>query len=545
MKKNLGAQASSLHTLACYPPHGGTLWSLLGSRAERGGDRPFLLFEGVTRSWEAFLQEVERTAAMLHGRGIGKGDRVAVMAPNSDQYVVLFFSLARLGAILVPINPDFGVAEAGYILNHAEAAAIACSPAALTVARQAVQSLPRAPWFMTLGGEAEGVPSLAALSAGAPPHALPADAHPDDICLILYTSGTTGFPKGVMHSQASFVLAGEGFVERMHLVPDDRLLCILPLFHINALFYSLGGAVAAGASLVLAPRFSASKFWQLAAQTGATEVNIIAAVGNILVRRPRVEFNPGHHLVKVYGAPVTAEIAAVFKEEFGIDRVIEGYGMTEVPGACNIPFDGPYRIGSMGKAALHPDRSIRFAELRVVDEDGRDVGSGEVGELLVRTPIVMKGYYRDEAQTRAAFRDGWFITGDLVRRDEEGFYTFVARKKDIIRRRGENVSGAELDRIIGQHPAVAEAAAIGVPSEMGEEEILVAVVVRAGERLQPSDIRDWCAAHLAALKMPRYLVFADALPHTPTHRVAKFKLKQDPDLLKAAVDLDTPAAKES
>jgi carnitine-CoA ligase len=547
VRKKVGrASSPSLHTLACYPPHGGTLWSLLGSRAERGRDRPFLLSEGTTWSWEAFRHEVERTAAMLHGRGIGKGDRVAVMAPNSDQYVVLFFALARLGAILVPVNPDFGVAEAGYILEHAEASAIACSPAALTVARQAAQSLPRSPWFMTLGGEAEGVPSLVALSAAAPPcTSLPADAHPDDICLILYTSGTTGFPKGVMHSQASFVLAGEGFVERMRLVPDDRLLCILPLFHINALFYSLGGTVAAGASLVLAPRFSASKFWQLAAQTGATEVNIIAAVGNILVRRPRVEFNPGHRLVKVYGAPVTAEIATVFKEDFGIDRVIEGYGMTEVPGACNIPFDGPYRIGSMGKAALHPDRSIRFAELRVVDEEGRDVGPGEVGELLVRTPIVMKGYYRDEAQTSATFRDGWFITGDLVRRDEEGFYTFVARKKDIIRRRGENVSGAELDRIIGQHPAVAEAAAIGVPSELGEEEILVAVVVRAGERLQPSDIRDWCAAHLAALKMPRYLVFADALPHTPTHRVAKFKLKQDPDLLKAAVDLDALAAKES
>jgi crotonobetaine/carnitine-CoA ligase len=341
----------------------------------------------------------------------------------------------------------------------------------------------------------------------------------------------------VMHSQRNFVMAGEGFVERMYLQPEDRLLCILPLFHINALFYSLGGTVAAGASIVLAPRFSASGFWPLAAQSGATEVNIIAAVGNILARRPRSEFVHGHRLSKVYGAPIPPEAAEVLRSELGVTTLIDGYGMTEIPGACNVPFLGPHKIGSLGKPALHPDRRISFAELKVVDEGGRDVPDGEVGELLVRTPIVMKGYYRDVEQTTAAFRDGWFLTGDLVRRDPDGFYHFVARKKDIIRRRGENIAGAELDRVLGQHPGVAEAAAVAVPSDLGDDEILVAVVAKTGARLTASDIAEWCAEHLAPSKIPRYVVFVDSLPHTPTHRVAKFPLKNDPTLLARAVDL--------
>jgi carnitine-CoA ligase len=524
--------------LSHYPEHDATLHGLVASRARTDPDRPFLIFNDRTRSWGEFHDDVERTAAMLAGRGIAKGDRLAIMATNSDAFVLLFFALARLGAVMVPINPDFGPAEAGYVLRHAEASAVACTPATLAVARQASAGMSVAPWFMLLEGQTDDVPGFEQLLNDTAPGALPDDVVADDICLTMYTSGTTGFPKGVMHSQRNFVMAGEGFVERMHLQPDDRLLCVLPLFHINALFYSLGGATAAGASIVFAPRFSASGFWPLVARSGATEVNIIAAVGNILARRPRSEFVPDHKLTKVYGAPVTQEIADAFRKEFGVSTVIEGYGMTEIPGACNLPFTGPHKIGSMGRPALHPDRDITFAELRVVDDDGRDLPDGEVGELLVRTPIVMKGYYKDPEQTAAAFRDGWFVTGDLVRREADGFFYFVARKKDIIRKRGENISGAELDRIIGEHPEVAEAAAIAVPSELGEDEILVAVVPRAGGTVTAEDIRDWCERHLAAIKVPRYVAFVESLPYTPTHRVAKFKLNGR-ELQAAAVDLNT------
>jgi crotonobetaine/carnitine-CoA ligase len=529
-----------IEVLGLYPEHDGTLRGILASRARRDPQRPFLLFREATWSWGSFEEAVQQAAQMLTGWGFGKSAKLAVVAPNSDAYVLLFFALARIGAILVPVNPELGITEAGYILQHAEVDAVACTAATLSVARQACQGMEKPPRFLLIEGSSEGVPTLQDLVESTPPGSLPGEVGPEDVCLILYTSGTTGFPKGVMHSQRNFVLAGEGFVERMYLQPEDRLLCILPLFHINALFYSLGGTLAAGASLVLAPRFSASGFWPLAASSGATEVNILAAVGSILARRPRSEYVPGHRLRKVYGAPITPEAAEAFRNEFGVATLIEGYGMTEIPGACNNPFQGPQKMGSIGRPALHPDHGIRFAELRVADEQGRDVPEGEVGELLARTPILMKGYYRDPEQTAAAFREGWFKTGDLVRRDGDGFYYFVARKKDIIRRRGENIAGAELDRVIGLHPGVAEVAAIAVPAELGEDEILVAVVAKPGAALTAGDIARWCAERLAPAKIPRYVAFVDSLPHTPTHRVAKFPLKNDPTLLARAVDLQKP-----
>lgn len=529
---------TSFEVISSYPAHDATLRGLVASRAQPDPDRPFLLFEARAWSWGEFQTAVDRTAGLLASRGVRKGDRLAIMSTNSDKFVLLFFALARLGAVMVPVNPDFGRTEAGYILKHAEVVAIACTADTLAVARDASGELARRPWFMLLEGRDPAVPALDDLLASTTPATLPDDVSAEDICLIMYTSGTTGFPKGVMHAQRNFVMAGEAFVERMALQPEDRLLCVLPLFHINALFYSLGGATAAGASIVFARRFSASGFWPLVASTGATEVNIIAAVGNILARRPRSEFVPGHKLAKVYGAPVSQDIYQTFRQDFEVPTVIEGYGMTEIPGACNLPIDGPCKIGSMGKPALHPDRSIRFAELRVTDDAGRDLPDGEVGELLVRTPIVMQGYYKDPEQTAAAFQDGWFSTGDLVRREPDGFFHFVARKKDIIRKRGENISGAELDRIVASHPGVVEAAAIAVPSDLGEDEILVAVVLRSDATVAPAEIRSWCEQRLAAIKVPRYVAFVDTLPHTPTHRVAKFKLKGQ-ELLAAAVDLNT------
>jgi crotonobetaine/carnitine-CoA ligase len=191
----------------------------------------------------------------------------------------------------------------------------------------------------------------------------------------------------------------------------------------------------------------------------------------------------------------------------------------------------------MGQPSRHPDPAVSLAELRIAGDDGQFLPPGQVGELVVRTPIVMQGYFRDEAQTRAAFRDGWFLTGDLAYVDEDNFFWFVARKKDIIRKRGENISGAELDRVIGNHPSVLEAAAIPVPSEFGEDEILVAVVLRPGMTLAHEEIAQWCRERLAAIKVPRYVALVDALPHTPTHRVAKFKLREDASLRAQAVDL--------
>ncbi len=535
-----------IEVLELYQPHDGTLWGLVNSRAAVLGDRPFLFFNDYQLSWTAFRDQVLHVARQLVAQGVKPGDRVGVMANNSADYVVVFFATAYVGAIFIPINPNLTVPETTYILEHAQPALLFFQPSSSLVLHAACQALKVVPQVVCLA-DTQGSIGMASHDGGGvvdsdlAPVGLSA-AH--DTALILYTSGTTGFPKGVMHSQCSIVTAGEYFVERLHLQPEDRLLCILPFFHINALIYSLFGAVVAGASLVIAPRFSASEFWVLAAKSGATQVNIIAAVGRILMRRPRSEFVAEHHIRKLYGAPISADIYSAFQSEFGIPVLIEGYGLTEVPGVCSNPFNGPHKVGSIGIPTRHPDPRRPYAEMRVVDESGGELPHGSTGELLVRSPIAMQGYYHDALASDAAFLDGWFRTGDLVRQDEDGYYTFIERQKDIIRRRGENISGAELDRIIGQHGEVQTVATIAVGSELGEDEILLAVIIKPGSTLTEYGLRKWCEQRLNPAKLPRYIVFVDSLPYTPSHRIAKFQLRRDLSLRQRATEfLDPPVVR--
>jgi crotonobetaine/carnitine-CoA ligase len=526
---------SPLEVIRLYSAHDGTLDGAFASRQARGPQRPFMTFQDRTWSWQAFGEAAQAAAQVLAERGIRRGDRVAVMARNSDAHVLLLFALARLGAIMVPVNPEFGVREARYVLHHAEVSGVLAAEATYDTAREAAEGLAQPPWFMLTDGARPEAPALHELIARAPAREAPSSARPDDTCLIVYTSGTTGFPKGAMHSQQSFVASGEAVVQRVYLQDDDHVMIVLPLFHINALFYSVAGALAAGAAMIIMPRFSASTFWQAAADSGATQVNIIEAIGTILKERPRSEFRADHRIRVLYGA--RQGVADTFRNEFHIPHLIGGFGMTEIPGACCNPFEGLQKPGSMGILGRHPDPARPWAECRVVDDEGREVPANQVGELIVRTPIIMQGYFRDPEQTRASFRDGWFLTGDLVRRDEDDYFFFISRKKDIIRRRGENIAGAELDRVIGEHPGVYQVAAIAVPAELGEDEILAAIVLKPGAAVTAPEIAQWCRERLAPAKVPRYVLFVPDLPHTPTHKIAKQLLRSDATLKARAVDL--------
>ena len=518
-----------------YAAHNYTLTGAFASRAAHNPQREFILFNGKSWSWQAFGVAVERTARLLISRGIRKGDRVAVMARNCDRHVLALLALARIGAIMVPVNPEFGVAEAKYVFHHADVSAVLVASDTLAVARQAADGLATPPWFALFDEATADVPLLADLAESAPPVALPTDITADDTVLIVYTSGTTGFPKGAMHSQRSFVTGGEAFVQRVYLQDDDRVMVVLPMFHINANFYSVAGTLAAGAGLIIVPKFSASTFWQVAANTGATEVNIIEAMGTILQNRPRSEYRADHNIRAVYG--VRGSYADTFRNEFGIPVLIGGYGMTEIPGVTCNPVEGVQKWHTMGPVGRHPDPARPWAQCRVVDDSGNDVADNVEGEMWVKTPIVMQGYFRDAEQTKAAFHDGWFKTGDVVKRDADGYYSFVTRKGDIIRRRGENIAGAELDRVIGAHPAVHESAAVAVPAELGEDDILVCVVLKSGASATAQDIAQWCRERLAPQKVPRFVRFMDELPHTPTGKVLKQKLKADTSLKSGAVDL--------
>jgi carnitine-CoA ligase len=529
--------------LALYPAHTDTLPSLLASRTRVLGDKPAVEFESRSWSYAQLQAGSEQLARACLGRGVRRGDRVAHVAPNSDCAVLLLLALARIGATFVPMNPALTDAELAHQLRHSGAILVFASDELVARIAALVQDRTPAPGIVPLEAiglaEADAASALqraVGFAAGHDGLALP-EVTPDDTAVVIYTSGTTGLPKGVMHSQRNVVLAAEGFVARLHLQPTDRLLTVFPLFHVNALFYSLGGALAAGGTFVTARRFSASTFWQLATHTRATQLNILAAFGKILGLRPRSEFDPAHTIRKIYGGPISQEMFDLFRNEFNIPTLIEGYGMSEIPGACSNPFDGPHKVGSIGRPGVHPRLPGPFTQMQVRTDQGAIAAPGETGELLVRTPVMFTGYLDDPVQTKESFTDGWFHTGDLVRVDEDGYFHFVARRKDIIRRRGENISGAEIDGVLARHPDIAQAAAVAVPSEMGEDEILVAAVPKPGSGLDHAAVIDWCRQHLAPMKVPRFVLLTTALPNTPTHRVAKHLLKQDLALLAGARDM--------
>lgn len=529
-----------LAVLNTFRPHDGSLHDAFASRLEVKGGAPFIIKEGNTLSWSEFDQKYKKLAQALHLRGVRHGMRIAIMGRNDAAHALTLFALAYLGAMMVPVNPDFGEREAGYVFKHAEVCGVIADIAAIPVVESALKNIESSPWILKLDAPTEDADSFSgAINQSCATQQSP-QGKPSDTCIIIYTSGTTGFPKGVMHSQFNLVTAGEANVERLHLQPEDRVMIILPFFHVNAVFYSLSGVLASGACMILIPRFSASNFWHSAADHGATVVNVIEAIGTILCARDRSEYRPDHKIRVAYG--VRKGAAPIFRQAFVIHKLFSGFGMTEIPGVTCNPWEGPDKPGSMGLPGKHPDPNRPWAICRIVDDEGLDVPVGVAGELWVKTPIVMQGYFRDPEQTEQALHDGWLKTGDLVKCDEDGYYYHLSRKKDIIRRRGENIAAAELEMVIAELPGIYQVAAIAVPSELGEDEILIAAVKKSDASLTEQDVVDWCRARLTAVKVPRFVSFLTELPLTPTHKILKSALRADPQVRAQAVDFQPPIA---
>jgi len=533
---------SPLEVIRLFPDHDFSLVSAFESRRQIKSDEPYILSDDSTISWDGFATLSDKFAQVLQAKGITRGDRVAVMCRNDKTHVFSLFALAKLGAILVPVNPDFNDREAGYILNHAAVDGIICDEVALDVVLRVKESLSHSPWLMTTMPNECREPDIECLWETLDqidePRMLSNQGHADDTCIIIYTSGTTGFPKGVMHSQRNLIRAGEANVERLHLQPEDRYLIVLPFFHVNAMFYSLGGVLASGSAMILVPRFSASLFWDTAVRFQATVVNIIEAIGTILCNRDRSEYRAEHTIRAAYGVRKAA--ASIFRSAFGIEKLMSGFGMTEIPGVTCNPWEGPAKPASMGVLGRHPDPTLPWAQCRIVDDQGQDVEVGTTGELWVKTPIVMQGYFNDPEKTAQAFHDGWLKTGDIVKQDSDGYFFHMARKKDIIRRRGENISAVELEAVIGEMSEVYQVAAVAVPSELGEDDIMVVVVKQPHAVLTAASIVQWCQGHLSSIKVPRFVSFIDSMPLTPTHKILKSALRDDPRILAHAIDFQTP-----
>lgn len=536
-----GAEDAANGCLAALrlPRDADTLDALFRARVGQAGAAPFLIANGRSASWDEIDGACRQWAAWMLDMGFRRGDRIAAALPNGDAPVILLLACARAGLVFAPLNPTLAAGEWSTILNVLRPAMLVVPDSEASRARDALSASGQDVPILELPAASLSLAD-ASLDGRLPMRSAPVTVRsvrppdPDEPLAIVFTSGTTGVPKGAVHSNRTYVTAAEIATWRMRLSPADTMLVILPLFHLNALFYSVGGAIASGARLVIEERFSAGAFWPTVRRHGVTQVNMIAAVGNILLKRDRSEFPGNDTLRKVSAAPVPAQVADQLREAFGITHVVESYGMTEAPGIAQVDFDDTAHRACLGRPIRHPLTGAPVSEIRIVDEGRRAVPSGETGRIMVRSTTMMKGYFNRADLEDAIDPDGWFLTEDLGRLDEDGYCWFHGRTAEMIRTRGQNVAASEVEAALLTHPAISDAACVGVPAELGEEDILAAVVPRPGAMVETDSVTSHCAALLAPYKRPRWLVVRSELPRTATEKVARHRLRQDPRLMDEA-----------
>ena len=502
--------------------------------ADANPGKVFVEIDGQRITYGDFMRRCRSAATLFRQLGLTPGDRVCLFLPNVPEVLYTWFGLALFGGITVTINTAYRRAEMAFILNNADASALVAHDSLLDVATAAADLAPCIRHRLAVGSAAppDGWQSYRQLLDAAPPLEQLPDVAPADIAMLQYTSGTTGNPKGVMVTHQMYVAAGQGFALWTQASADDRFFTCLPYFHANAQYYSTMGALASGATLVVQDRFSASRFWQQVKDAQATVVNFIGMMMPVLAKNDPMPNDADNPVRLFYGSPAfSPEFLAEFERRFGTD-IIVGFGMTETCYGTIEAIRGERRANSSGRPRQHPDPAFANT-VRIVDDAGASVPNGMPGEIAIKNPATMPGYWRNAEQTALSLRDGWLFTGDLGQLDDDGYLYFVDRKKDVIRRRGENISSQEVEDVIKRHERVLDCAIIAVPAELGEDEMKAYITPRPGVSVEPAEIVHWCADHLAYFKVPRYIEIRDELPRTPSLRVRKDVLRQERDDLTA------------
>ncbi|MEW2355498.1 AMP-binding protein [Spirillospora sp. NPDC029432] len=500
---------------------------VLRSQARAHRTDPFLKFRDGEVTYGEVDATADRMARGLAALGVGRGDHVGVMLPNCADLVHLVFALARLGAVAVPINIAYKSELLRHVLSSSKSRFLVVDGPYAERIPAIADRLPDLGLVVVRDGAAAGVPmgalgrpalDMSALMAhGADP--VEADVGFADLQAIMYTSGTTGPSKGAMVPHALALACAYDsldFLDRW----GKTIYCPLPLFHAAALWDGMLSALLGGGSIAIVERFSASRFWDDVRRFDAQVTMSVFSMIPILLNQPPSPRDRDHPMQTFYMGK--SSLDEPLRERFGV-RSVETYTSTEAGIATGSPY-GEWRTGSCGTA--HEERF----HVAVVDEHDREVPPGEPGELVLRPkqPFVLTtGYYGDWEATTRCFRNMWFHTGDRVWQDDDGYFYFLDRMKDAIRRRGENISAFDLECEINMHPSVLESAAIGVPSELEDEDIKVSVVVRPGTGLDPEELVAFCEERLPRSMVPRYVEFVEALPRTPTDKVAKYRLRAE------------------
>jgi crotonobetaine/carnitine-CoA ligase len=504
-----------------FPPSDRILSTILTRQAERYDDRVLLVAGETSWTYAQTAAIAAASARTLAGAGIKPGDRVALMCSNRPEFLQVYLGCAWLGAIVVPINTALRGFQLSHIFRNSRPVLLVIE-APLLAAIETVDAdveLPSQTWSIgsvseTSEAKVSSVP-LPALAAGAPAGAV----RPGDTVAILYTSGTTGPAKGVCCPQAQLFWWGVYSARALGIREGDVLFTTLPLFHTNALnaFYQ---AVLNGCTYVLEPKFSASGFWATARRHNATVGYLLGAMASMLLAQSSTADDSAHRLRVALGGGVPPQIHRPFFERFGVP-LVDGYGSTETNFvfAGAIPSDRPGTMGFLADGV----------EARIVDADDSELPDGQAGELVLRAkePFTFAtGYFGMPEKTVEAWRNLWFHSGDRVVRDHDGHYRFIDRMKDSIRRRGENVSSWEVEQTIQSHPAVAACAIYPLPSELGEDEVAVAILLEPGQSLEPVDIILHCERKIAYFAVPRYVRIVSEMPLTENGKIKKGVLRE-------------------
>jgi len=491
----------------------------VASAAARFGDAPFLTSASEAHSFAQAADHVARIGGWLRARGLGPGNRILIRGGNTLATIEAWLGAIHIGAVPAATNPALTKPELLYLLDDLRPSLVllAAGDDAIGFGEGRLGTV------IPYGGlDAElGVGRIGEDAEPIAPH----PAEPEDVAAIVYTSGTTSRPKGAQVRHLAYAGAGESMPTWLGLFGPQRLWCVLPFFHINAEAYSLMTALANGYPMHVGAKFRASTFWRDAADLSVTAVNLIGAMLAILAKQPEDLFVPGT-LRTIYAAPALEPTAnRAFETRFGV-KIVTGFGMSETTfGTIESPTSRA-KAGSIGRARQHPAGLVPN-ELRIVAADGTEVPDGEVGELQFRNPAMTPGYWNAPEISARTLADGWLHTGDAGYVDPDGDVILVGRYKEMIRRRGENIAPREVEDVLTLHPAVREAAVIGVPSELSEEDVVACVILEPGQTADEESLRAWSAQRLAPYKVPLRVVFRDAFPLTPTMRVAKDRLRTE------------------
>jgi carnitine-CoA ligase len=501
------------------------LSQFLIQRIEKSPDKVYLQFEQQKITYHELYDRACTFAAGLQELGIHPDDKVCLMLNNCPEYLDAWFALSFLGAIAVPLNVHLKGEGLQYILNHSDCKLILVDQEFVPQIQECLPAIQRKIQLVVKGDMTNGVSAIPIEMLQSVTRVQQPDLtiSPSAINSILYTSGTTGLPKGAMLSHASYVKSGIAFADHMiGAASEDILFTTLPLFHINAQAHTTLGAISANATIALSKRFSASRFWDEIREHRATIFNSLGSMIPILCKQPEKENDRENPARLTACAATPKEFWEPFEKRFGL-RIVEGYGLTETTGFCISNPLQANRPPSIGKP-------YSYVETKIVDEAGNDVTCGEIGEILIRSleeHVLMNGYYKMPDITEEVMKEGWFHTGDRGYEDKGGYLYFCDRIKQCIRRRGENISSWEIEKVVNQHPKILESAAVGVPSELGEEDVKLYVILRPAESMEPEEILDWCQPRMAYFMVPRYVHFVNTFPKTATERIQKFKLKAE------------------